>query len=49
MLKIDLHTHSGEDPQDRIGYSTRELIDRAATLGFDALAVTNHNARTKLG
>ncbi len=46
MLKIDLHTHSGEDPQDRIGYSTRELIDRAATLGFDALAVTNHNALT---
>ena len=46
MLKVDLHTHSNEDPQDRIGYSTRDLIDRAAALGFDALAVTNHNALT---
>lgn len=45
-LKVDFHTHTGEDPQDRIGYSARRLIDRAAELGFDALAVTNHNART---
>ncbi|MCX6560106.1 MAG: PHP domain-containing protein [Candidatus Aminicenantes bacterium] len=44
MLKVDLHTHSGDDPQDRIRYSSRDLIDRAAGLGFDALAITNHNA-----
>jgi hypothetical protein len=46
MLKVDLHTHTGEDPQDRIGYSARALVNRAAVLGFDALAVTNHNALT---
>jgi predicted metal-dependent phosphoesterase TrpH len=46
MLKIDFHTHTGDDPQDRIRYSSRDLIDRAAALGFDALAVTNHNSLT---
>ncbi len=46
MLKIDFHTHTAEDPQDRIRYSARDLIDRAGRLGFDALAVTNHNALT---
>lgn len=43
MLKVDLHTHSGGDPQDRIRYSSRDLIERASRLGFDALAITNHN------
>lgn len=46
MLKIDFHTHTAEDPQDRIAYTARDLIDRAAQLGFDALAVTNHNRIT---
>jgi predicted metal-dependent phosphoesterase TrpH len=46
MLKIDFHTHTAEDPQDRIPYSARDLIDRAAGLGFDALAITNHNSLT---
>jgi len=44
VLKVDLHTHTGGDPQDRIRYSSRALIDRAARLGFQALAITNHNA-----
>jgi predicted metal-dependent phosphoesterase TrpH len=43
MLKVDVHTHTVEDPSDRIPYSTCELIDRAAELGFDALAVTLHD------
>ena len=43
MLKIDLHTHTAEDPADRISYQTHELIDRAASLGFDALAITLHD------
>ncbi len=47
MLKVDLHTHSGDDPQDRIRYSSLDLIDRAAGLGFQALAITNHNAVTR--
>jgi predicted metal-dependent phosphoesterase TrpH len=43
MLKIDFHTHTSDDPHDVIPYTTKELIDRAALLGFDALAVTLHN------
>src|SRR5437868_4589505 len=43
MLKVDLHTHTSEDPQDRIPYSTYDLIDRATTLGYAALAVTLHD------
>ncbi|MGH9255151.1 MAG: PHP domain-containing protein [Vicinamibacterales bacterium] len=42
VLKVDLHIHTADDPFDRIPYSTRELIDRAAMLGYDALAVTLH-------
>ena len=43
MLKVDLHTHTADDPVDRIPYTTRALIDRAAALGFDALAITLHD------
>jgi len=43
MLKVELHTHTADDPSDRIPYSTCDLIDRAAELGFDALAVTLHD------
>jgi hypothetical protein len=45
-LKVDFHAHTAEDPQDRIAYSARRLIDRAVELGFDALAITNHNSFT---
>jgi hypothetical protein len=30
MLKVELHTHTSDDPVDRIPYTTCELIDRAA-------------------
>lgn len=43
MLKVELHAHTADDPRDRIPYSTFELIDRAAALGYDALAVTLHD------
>ena len=43
MLKVDLHTHTADDPVDRIPYSSRELIDRAAALGYHALAITLHD------
>ena len=43
MLKVELHAHTDEDPADRIAHSTRDLIDRAAALGYDALAVTLHD------
>jgi predicted metal-dependent phosphoesterase TrpH len=42
MIKVDLHTHTADDPMDRISYSSKELIDRAAALGYGALAITLH-------
>lgn len=43
MLKVELHAHTADDPSDRIPHSTCQLIDRAATLGYDALAITLHD------
>src|SRR6185503_17810114 len=43
MLKVDLHTHTADDFCDPIPYQTHELIDRAAELGFDGLAITLHD------
>ena len=43
MLKVELHAHTADDPVDQIPYSSRELIDRAAELGYDALAITLHD------
>jgi predicted metal-dependent phosphoesterase TrpH len=48
VLKVELHAHSGDDPIDRIPYSTWQLIDRAAALGYDALAVTLHERQLDL-
>ncbi len=43
MLKVELHAHSSDDPVDAIPHTTAQLIDRAATLGYQALAVTLHD------
>ncbi len=43
-LKVDFHTHTADDPEETIRYSSRELIDKAQRLGFDAICITNHNA-----
>lgn len=43
MLKIDLHLHTADDPLDDIRHDAPALIDRAADLGFDALALTLHD------
>jgi predicted metal-dependent phosphoesterase TrpH len=43
VLKVDLHLHTGDDPVDHISYSTSQLVDRAAALGFGALAITLHD------
>lgn len=48
MLKVELHTHTADDPHDRIPFTTLQLIDRAATLGFDALAITLHDRQLDL-
>src|SRR4030088_2430952 len=42
MLKVELHTHTADDPVDRIPHTTLELIDHAVPLGYDALAITLH-------
>lgn len=43
MLKVELHTHTGDDPHDAIPYDARALLDRAAELGYQALAITLHD------
>jgi predicted metal-dependent phosphoesterase TrpH len=43
MLKVELHAHTDLDPADRITHSTTDLIDRAAALGYGAIAVTLHD------
>jgi predicted metal-dependent phosphoesterase TrpH len=49
MLKVELHAHTADDPVDRIPHTTIELIDRAAALGYDALAITLHERQLDLG
>lgn len=41
-LRADFHTHSGDDPHDRIPYSSEQLIDAASDAGMDVLAITCH-------
>ena len=48
VLKVELHTHTSDDPEDRIAHSTWALIDRAAALRYDALAVTLHDRQLDL-
>lgn len=48
MLKVELHAHSGDDPVDAIPYSTFQLIDRVAAMGYDALAITLHDRQLAL-
>ena len=48
MLKVELHSHSSDDPHDFIPHDTCALIDRAAALGYQALAVTLHDHQLDL-
>ena len=43
MLKVELHSHTADDPIDRIPHTATDLIDRAAALGYTALAITLHD------
>ena len=43
MVKLELHAHTSDDPADLITHSTRQLVDRAATLGYGGLAITLHD------
>jgi len=44
-FKIDLHTHTNDDPHDYISYSSFDLLDLAAAQGFHAIAITLHGKR----
>jgi predicted metal-dependent phosphoesterase TrpH len=44
VIRVELHTHVDGDPEDRIPYTARDLIARAAALGYGGLAVTLHDA-----
>jgi predicted metal-dependent phosphoesterase TrpH len=48
MVKVELHSHSADDPTDYIPHSTCELIERAAQLGYNALAITLHDRQIDL-
>ncbi len=45
-LKADLHIHTAEDPLDRVRYTAKELISKAADEGFDVISITNHQIMT---
>jgi predicted metal-dependent phosphoesterase TrpH len=42
--KIELHAHTNFDPRDAIDYSAYDLINLAASHGYQALAITCHDA-----
>jgi len=48
VIKVELHAHTADDPTDYIPHSTYQLIDRAAQLGYGALAVTLHDQQLDL-
>ena len=48
VLKVELHTHTADDRFDRISYTGQQLVDRAAALGYDALAITLHDQQLDL-
>lgn len=42
-LKAQLHVHTKQDPLDFISHSEKEIIDYAANLGYEVLAISCHN------
>ena len=43
MLKADLHLHAGEDKEDKLRYSSKDLIKLAEKYKFNVLSLTFHN------
>lgn len=43
QYKVNLHTHTDEDPQDFVNYSIYKCINAASSLGFGAIALTCHD------
>ena len=48
MLRVELHSHTADDPRDYIPHTAEQLIDRAADLEYDAIAITLHNKQLDL-
>ena len=48
-LKADLHTHTADDPFDRLDYSAEMLIDAVARAGVRVLAITCHELNVYSG
>jgi predicted metal-dependent phosphoesterase TrpH len=44
MIRVELHAHTSDDPEDRVPYSAEALIAGAAARGYGALAITLHDA-----
>ncbi len=44
MIRVELHAHTSDDPEDRIPHSAEDLIAAAAALGYGGLAITLHDA-----
>jgi predicted metal-dependent phosphoesterase TrpH len=47
VLKVDLHLHTNDDPLDSMPHDGYALVDRAVSLGFDALAITLHDRQVE--
>jgi predicted metal-dependent phosphoesterase TrpH len=47
LLKVDLHCHTSADPVDNLPLDVVSTIERAAELGYDAIAMTHHDAYYK--
>lgn len=43
VLKCDFHLHSLEDPRDVLSHDARQLVNHAAELHYDVLALTLHS------
>ena len=48
VLKLELHSHTEDDPQDLVPHTALQLIDRVAGLGYHALAITLHDRQLPL-
>jgi len=40
--RCDFHIHTAEDPKDHVAHTSVDLVERAAQLGFSAVAITLH-------
>jgi predicted metal-dependent phosphoesterase TrpH len=43
VLKVELHAHTSDDPEDRVVHTVHQLVDHAASLRYGGLAITLHN------